>query len=333
MQSFPIKISIIVNTFNVSKYIIRTIESICSQLTNETELIIIDDGSTDDTVKKIKKNMPVNHNVHLIAQVHNKGISAERNYGILRATGKYILFIDGDDYIDPQTISKLLGIVEQNDFDIVGYNMEAVPDYINKNSLSSREKKYVSSELKAGIYTKDQLLNSLFKNELKHNPVSYLFKRELFLRNDIFFPEDINYGEDYATIYKFFDSVKEGKVVNERLYKYVQRTSSATHKPRVKYAQDNLQVSREILRYFENTDYCSGAQNYVIPRLITALSIAARTKASNSKILVQEVETEIKSLSRTNHQLRKYLTSNLRLKVYLNNAGLLKYIYYYKGLS
>lgn len=160
-----------------------------------------------------------------------------------------------------------------------------------------------------------------------------MFKRELFLNNDIFFPENINYGEDYATIYKFFNLVKKGKVVNERLYKYVQRTSSATHKPRVKYAQDNLQVSREILQYFENTDYSSGAKNYVIPRLITALSIAVRTNASNSKILVREIESEINSLSRGNYHLREYLTSNLILKVYLNNAGLLKYIYYIKGLS
>lgn len=333
MQNPHVKISIVINTFNVSEYINRTIFSVLSQLTNETELIIIDDGSTDDTVTRIKRSLPNDGNIHFIAQANNKGISAERNQGILKATGKYILFIDGDDYIDSNTIIKLLNIIKKNDYDIVGFNMESVPDYNSGKALSNREKRYVSSELEVGIYTKDSLLDNLFRGELKHNPTSYLFKRQVFLSNAISFPDNINYGEDYATIYKFFNFVEIGAVINDRFYKYVQRNSSATHKPQLKYAQDNLQVSRKILRYFKNTKYYSGARNYVIPRLITALSIATKVNSSDSKILIREIENEIKLLSKSNYDLKKYLSRDLRLKIHLNNTGLLKYIYYCKGLK
>lgn len=324
----PIKISIIINTFNVSEYIDRTISSVLSQLTNEIEVIIIDDGSVDDTVSKIKKAISNKDNIRVILQNKNKGISEERNYGIRVARGKYILFIDGDDYIDGNTVFKLLNIVENSNYDLVGFNMEAVPDYVHGNILSNREKKYTASELKEGEYTKDELLNNLFINKLKHNPVSYLFKRTLFIDNNLFFPENIDYGEDYAVIYRFFNLSKVGFILNERLYKYVQRNNSATHKPKLKYARDNLEVSRDILNYFENTAFYSGAKCYVIPRLITALSISCRMKSS--KVITSEIENEINRLSKHNYDLAKYQSTGLKIKVYLNRFGLLKYVYRYK---
>ena len=140
MITQPIKISIIINTFNVSEYIDRTISSVLSQLTNEIEVIIIDDGSVDDTVSKIKKAISNKDNIRVILQNKNKGISEERNYGIRVARGKYILFIDGDDYIDGNTVFKLLNIVKNSNYDLVGFNMEAVPDYVHGNILSNREK-------------------------------------------------------------------------------------------------------------------------------------------------------------------------------------------------
>lgn len=331
MQKGSVKISLIINTFNVSNYVDRAISSVLPQLTEETELIIIDDGSTDGTVEKIKKSILNKHNVHVIAKIKNEGISAARNQGILKSIGEYILFIDGDDYIDNNAVAKLINIINKNDVDIIGYNMEAIPDYVNNNKLSNREKKYVSYDIKPGIYTKSQLLESLFRGKLKHNPVSYIFKKKVFLENEIFFPEDINYGEDYATIYKFLNSVEKGIIINERLYKYVQRSGSATHKPRIKYAQDNFRVSHEILDYFRNTNYYYGAEIYVIPRLMTALSIAVRADSdTQSKEIIREIENEIKLLSTSPHNLKRNLNITLKFKVYLNNVRLLKYIYYYK---
>ncbi|MCT0484740.1 glycosyltransferase family 2 protein [Weissella paramesenteroides] len=326
------KISIIINTFNVVNYIRYTLLSVIPQLTNEMELIIIDDNSTDNTVEEIRNLVPNYDNIRFVKQVDNIGISAERNYGILNASGKYILFIDGDDYIAPETLGVLSNIVKIKDYDLVGYNMESVPDYVTKKKLNSREKNYVSTDLLEGVYDREGLLDNLFKNKLKHNPVTYLFKREIFLNNKLFFPNDINYGEDYGTIYKFFSHVEQGRIINKRLYKYVQRSSSATHVPNLKYAQDNLLVSNEILDYFKDTKYYSGSICYVIPRLITALSIATKVKPDTSKVVAKEIENEIRILSTKKINFKDYLSYDIRLKVYLNNLRLLKYIFYYKGI-
>ncbi len=333
MENQQIKISVIINTYNVSEYIERSLLSVFPQLTDEMELIIVDDNSTDSTIDTIRKIVKETYNIHFIFENQNKGISAERNKGILKAVGKYILFIDGDDYISSTALSKLIDIIDRDEFDIVGYNMQVVPDYVHSAKLNNREKKYSKPELKDGVYTKDQLIRSLFKNELKHNPFSYLFKRQIFLAHDIFFPTAIQYGEDYATIYRFFNFVKKGLITNERFYNYVQRKSSATHKPRLKYAQDNLNISCDILKYYENTKYYNGAKGYVIPRLITALSIAMKVKSSKSRLLGLKIENEINLLTQKNNDLGKYLSNGLRLKVYLNRNHLLKYIYYCKGLG
>ncbi len=101
-----IKISIIVAAYNIENYIRKCIESVVSQLTEETELIVVNDGSTDNTSMLLTELQKKFH-FHLVNQ-SNKGLSGARNSGIKVANGKYLWFIDGDDWITDNALIQLL---------------------------------------------------------------------------------------------------------------------------------------------------------------------------------------------------------------------------------
>jgi len=102
------KLSIIVTTFNVEKYIEQCISTILSQINKEVELIIVDDASTDETVYYIAKSIKDNTNVSVVINTENKGVSYSRNVGLSLAKGDYVAFVDGDDFISLDYVKVLL---------------------------------------------------------------------------------------------------------------------------------------------------------------------------------------------------------------------------------
>ena len=104
------KISVIVPVYNTSKYICKCLDSLINQtIKNEIEIIIVNDGSTDNSEEIIKNYIEKQENKNLIKyyKKQNEGIAKTRNFGIEKATGEYILFVDSDDYIDNKLIEKL----------------------------------------------------------------------------------------------------------------------------------------------------------------------------------------------------------------------------------
>jgi glycosyltransferase involved in cell wall biosynthesis len=104
------KLSIIIPTYNIEKYIDECIESLREQLTPECELILIDDCSSDSTVKRISECL-LNTEYYLYQHLYNYGVSAARNDGIVKSTGEYIVFIDGDDFVTHNYIKEILNAI------------------------------------------------------------------------------------------------------------------------------------------------------------------------------------------------------------------------------
>lgn len=116
------KVSIIIPVYNCEAYLEKCLQSVISQTYNELEIIVIDDGSTDDSAKIIKK---IDDNRLICFLQENKGVSYTRNFGLSVATGKYVTFLDGDDYLSADYIENFVNIAEQNDSDVCvcGYTM------------------------------------------------------------------------------------------------------------------------------------------------------------------------------------------------------------------
>ena len=110
--------SIIVTTYNDAKYIDKCLSEIKKQCNDETELIIVDDGSNDDTISICKNRIIDIKNVRIIVNEH-QGLSNSRNVGIKQASGEYIVFVDGDDWIGNNYISKATKLVKQKKYDVI----------------------------------------------------------------------------------------------------------------------------------------------------------------------------------------------------------------------
>lgn len=164
------KISIIIPAYNIAPYIGRCLESVLRQTFQEIEVIIVDDGSTDDTASKIKVYESKDRRIKLIQQ-ENQGVTSARLTGIRNATGDYIGFVDGDDIIDPDMYEHLLNnaIKYHADISHCGYQMvfpNRVDYYYNTKRLVEQDNITGLRDLLAGSFIEPGLCNKLFHHKL-----------------------------------------------------------------------------------------------------------------------------------------------------------------------
>lgn len=171
--------SIILPIYNVEKYIDRCINTILNQEFSNYEIILVDDGSTDscpelcDRYGKFSKKIKVLHK-------KNGGLSSARNAGLNIATGKYIFWVDSDDYLPMGTLKQLGEILCKNDVDILKFNYIRQPDNITINSI-----------LKPGNYNRKKIEEVVIPLALKNtgefimSAWAHIYKREFITRNNL----------------------------------------------------------------------------------------------------------------------------------------------------
>ena len=113
-------LSIIVPVYNVEKYLVRCIDSLVTQDVDacDYEIIMVNDGSTDNSLS-VAEDLAAKYNNIVIVSHENRGLAAARNTGLRNASGQYVMFVDSDDYLTPNVISKMLKISFDNDLDIL----------------------------------------------------------------------------------------------------------------------------------------------------------------------------------------------------------------------
>ena len=232
-------LSIIIPMYNVEKYIETCIESLINQDFDNYEIIIIDNGSSDKSYEICKSYLSKNKNIKLISQESGEPGKA-RNIGLNNATGKYIGFVDSDDYIYPHMFKKMIDIAERDMADIVICDFDKY--YEDENKFVT-----VKNSLKENvIYNKEEILEYYFTRELEAFAWNKIYKRELF--SNIRFDEGIFYEDIYPT-YRLIQKAKAIVKVDEPLYIYRQRknniTSSYSDKKRTDLDSVVLRVSND----------------------------------------------------------------------------------------
>lgn len=239
------KVSIIVPVYNVEKYLNKCIDSILSQTFEDYELILVDDGSTDSS-SQICDEYSRKDNRITVVHKKNGGSSSARNAGLDIAKGKYISFIDSDDYIDNRYIEILYRDIFNNKAEIsICENImfkkyvEKIPESINTNIniLSS----------------KNALLNLYGKNRMTYVIVwGKMYKKSLF--NNIRFPLN-KINEDSFIIYKLY--LKSEKIIynSSKLYFYRQTENSIMNKKFTKKNFDDLEAFEEQINFYKINEY------------------------------------------------------------------------------
>ena len=179
-------VSIIIPVYNGEKYICKCIYSVMNQTFTDFEVIIVDDGSTDDTCNLLQ-DICVKYEDIFVFRQKNKGVSCARNNGIKYAKGKYLCFIDSDDYIESDFLDRLIKNAEEGYDWILSGIRDFDKDKILK-TLNLPEKDYTLSD------EVDCL--QFFHLLLLTAPFAKLYRRDIIINNGLFFNEEISYAED-----------------------------------------------------------------------------------------------------------------------------------------
>ena len=256
-------ISIIVPVFNVEQYLQKCLNSIAGQTFKNWEALLIDDGSTDKS-GVICDSFVLSDNRFKVIHQNNAGLSEARNAGLKAATGDYICFIDGDDYIHP----RFLEIMYDS---ILKYNADVVID--TPRSASWEEDVFFSPIGNFNItdLSRHDLFVSLFYIHKKFHSVAVwnkMFRRDII--TDIFF-ENIT-SEDLEFLSRLYHRVKNGILLDAQLYFYVKRPGSITSNG---FTLKNLGETDTFLRVLDNLKssqkleraYCLQQLYLLLPRL------------------------------------------------------------------
>lgn len=214
-------ISVIIPAYNIAPYIEKSVASICAQSYKNLEIVIIDDGSSDDTLLAARRLAKQDRRIRVISK-ENGGVTSARLRGVAEATGEWIGFVDGDDYIEPQMYERLLVNAQKYNADIshCGYQMVFpqghVDFYYNTGRLMQQDRQAGLMALLDGSYIEPGLCNKLFHKSLFHG-LLHAEVMDTTIRNT----------EDLLMNYYLFREAKRSVYEDICPYHYVLRASSA----------------------------------------------------------------------------------------------------------
>ena len=259
-----VKVSVIAAVYNVEKYLDKCVNSILCQTLSDIELILINDGSTDGSQQIIDSWMQKTDKIQCV-QCQNGGAAKARNAGLSLAKGKYIGYVDSDDFVDADMYEIMYQKAEKENAEIVECNL--------RHTYESSEDVEVMEQL----FTKSELLT--FGRYVVWNKI---YKREWLLEHQAFFPEGVIY-EDVAFVADLVPYISSYAYVDIAPVHYVQRNSSVNHSTDLR-TLDILKVMDYIFIFYQKNNFFKMYQKeleYLTTRIILCSSFSRICKMSH----------------------------------------------------
>lgn len=246
-------VSVVIPVFNAEQFLDRCLKSIISQTYKKLEIILINDGSSDNSLKVCEKWSQTDERIKVIHK-ENAGAGMARNDGILSAKGKYIMFVDSDDYIDEKTVEKCVFDAQKNDADLVMLGRcEVLADGNKKNKPVTTSKllfdgESVLSEILPGLFVYEKgigisVWGKLFRlDRIKDNGILFKSERELF-------------SEDAYFLLELFKHIQKVKIIPENLYYYCNNENSFSRTYKKEHTKLNDVFLNESLNLCKKNGY------------------------------------------------------------------------------
>ncbi len=221
-----IKLSVIVPVYNVEKYLPRCLDSLINQTLNEIEIICVNDGSTDKSLKVLERYAKNDSRIIIVNQ-KNKGMGFARNVGIDRARGKYIAFVDPDDWVEIDAYEQLYNECEKKNAQVLlfDYNIVSNKNKLNYSEAELFKEKFGYDLVATPYFTKEDIKNFLFDVPVGVNKI---YLREFFNKYNIKFPEGYILEDSLFSFIVYYYAEKI-HYINKSFYNYYQRSNSSVH--------------------------------------------------------------------------------------------------------
>lgn len=269
-------ISVIIPLYNSEKFISKCVRSIIDNYEyNDLEIIIVNDGSTDSSADIVRELMTKDKRIHLINQ-DNKGPSAARNRGLDESRGKYILFVDSDDFLADEALTHFRTLLIKGNYDTVMFNFKR----FNENNISYNNKSLFKNGYIYNHENKDDIYKILVTTSRLNHPVAKYYSAKIIKERKIRFDENIFVGEDRVFNMEYFYFSNSGIYYDLYFYNYRYNPDSLTKTFNMSKFVDLKQthsVSMDYIKKYNlnlNQDIVNKANNLTINILFQLVSKA-----------------------------------------------------------
>ncbi len=288
-MSNNIKVSIIVPVYNIESYIEKCLRSLTEQTLQDIEIIVVDDGSTDNSTRVIEN---IKNEKIIFIKKENTGVAETRNLALSKAKGEYIGFIDGDDYVEATMYEEMYNKAKEENADIVCCRYDRI---------------YNSKRTVCNIGKKEEYGKSLHENpELLNCGVPYIwnkiFKRNLIEENKFKF-ENYKIFEDLLFTYKCFLKANKISMVEDVFYHYIRNRNSSVMSSFSYKLFDIFDVMKKLTDYYKENEAYEEFEQYLLAVVLNHIYIRL-----NTKIKFKEIPVKYKFLN----QSFKYLNENFK---------------------
>lgn len=324
-------VSVIIPVYNVEKYLHRCVDSVINQNYKNLEIILVDDGSPDNSSKICDEYKKIDNRIVVIHK-NNGGLASARNSGMRVAKGDYILFVDSDDWINENTVEELLLIAIKNDVDFVRFTPVTAshPQKIDGTPVDFGTENFMES----GIYDKEKIRKDIFPRlfvtpNLTMGPIvaawRSLYKSKFLFDNNLYFYEDIKYSEDAIfSANVVYNSKKFYYLKGGYYYHYFYNNNSITKS----FKHDRWEVCKALsMRFkqeFASKEYYDFTDQLYLEDIYNVLNALGQNKSLNT---LKERYEYVKNILNDNFTKKcmnhtGLVDANFKMKIVLN---LIKY--------
>lgn len=314
------KVSIILPVYNSEKYIQKCLESIISQSYKNIEILIVDDGSTDNTNALISEYVNKDNRIVYIRK-ENEGVSIARNVALLKSSGKYICFVDSDDFLEKKAIEILVSYMSNCNVDLV----------IGSYNILRRKCIYSTNIFNNYIYSREEIISEINKkNFLLATPWAKLYKSEIIKKNNLFFDANLSYGEDTCFNFDYVKFCSLVKVIDKIVYNYllggeasmikyhdnINESCAKLFKKKLNIVND-IDIQTDIYKHY----LCIALNHYMIhcskknaiKKMNTSVEMFREVKKTNE--LQNRIENIVKSENFIEKYYRKFFFNAIKNKI------------------
>lgn len=320
-------LTVVIPVYNVEKYLKRCIDSILIQEWKNCDILLVDDGSTDNS-PQICEDYAKAYDIISVIHKENGGLSEARNTGISNAEGEYVYFLDSDDWIEPNTFSDLAEVIESDQYDIISFNPEFVKSEHDIIKSDSKRTKRLTG--------KEALIDMFSYGFITGFATDKIYRKTLFTKNTIQFPVG-KYYEDLGTNYKLFLAAKKVYATNQKYYHYlIDNPDAITQSWNEKKLRDMFEFYKEVfysdfVRSQLNQEELHISQLYYVNGLTHILASLYKAKLhKHHSEIASEVKQELEKNKMTCSEMKSIPNRN---KYLLYRLHLLKLAFAIQGMK